>query len=53
MTTLVKRENSLPTWTSNLFDTGKLFNPRLFDFDSDRFDFANRNLVPSVNITEN
>jgi HSP20 family protein len=51
MTTLLKRESLLPTWTSDLFDTGKLFSPRLFDFDSYGFDFANR--VPSVNITEN
>ena len=51
MTTLSKRESLLPTWASDLFGTGKFFDPRLFDFDSDGFDFAKR--VPSVNITEN
>lgn len=51
MTTLLKRESLLPTWTSDLLDTGKFFSPRLFDFNGDGFDFAIR--VPSVNITEN
>lgn len=50
MTTLLKRESLLPTWTSELLDTGKFFNPRLFDFDGDGFDLAKR--IPSVNITE-
>lgn len=49
MTTLLKRESLLPTWTSDLFETGKFFGTRLFD--GDGFDFAKR--VPSVNITEN
>jgi HSP20 family protein len=51
MTTLLKRESLLPTWANDLFDTGKIFGPRLFDFDGDGSDFARR--VPSVNITEN
>ncbi len=51
MTALLKRESLLPTWTNDLFDTGRFLSPQLFNFDSDRFDFANR--VPSVNITEN
>ena len=51
MTKLLKRENLLPAWTSDLFDTGRFLSPRLFDFSGDAFDFANR--VPSVNITEN
>lgn len=51
MTALLKRESLLPTWTNNLFDTGRFLSPQLFNFDRDRFDFANR--VPSVNITEN
>ena len=51
MTTLLKRESLFPRWTSDLLDTGKFLSPRLFDFDGDGFDFANR--VPSVNVTEN
>ena len=51
MKALLKRDNLFPTWSNDLFDTGRFLSPRLFDFGSDAFDFANR--VPSVNITEN
>jgi HSP20 family protein len=51
MKALSKRDNLFPTWSNDLFDTGRFLSPRLFDFGSDAFDFANR--VPSVNITEN
>jgi len=51
MTALLKTEGLLPTWTNDLFDTGRFLNPRLFGFGSDAFDFVNR--APSVNITEN
>jgi len=51
MKALLKRDNLFPTWSNDLFDTGRFLSPRLFDFSGDAFDFANR--VPSVNITEN
>jgi HSP20 family protein len=47
------RRSLLPSWTNDLFDTGKFFEPSLLDFDGDFpvSDFATR--IPSVNITEN
>ncbi|MBK9637098.1 MAG: Hsp20/alpha crystallin family protein [Bacteroidetes bacterium] len=50
MTTLLKSESLLPTWTKDLFDTGKLFGSRLLDFNGGGLEFASR--VPSVNINE-
>ena len=49
----LSRKSLLPSWTSDLFDSGKFFGPRFLDFDGDlpSLEFANR--VPSVNVTEN
>jgi len=51
MTTLLKRDSLLPTWTNDLFDAGRFLSPRMFNFDGDGFEFPNR--IPSVNIMEN
>lgn len=50
MKTLLKRESLSPKWTGDLFDTERFLSPRLFDFNSDGFDFAKE--LPSVNIIE-
>ena len=49
----LQRKSLLPSWTSDLFDTGKLFSPGLLDFNGDfpALDFASR--IPTVNIIEN
>lgn len=49
----LSRRSLLPTVANDLFDTGTLFSPRLFDFNGDfpEMDFAVR--MPSVNIVEN
>ncbi|MFN5910231.1 MAG: Hsp20/alpha crystallin family protein, partial [Bacteroidota bacterium] len=51
MATLAKRQSLLPKWTGELLDPDRFFGPRLFDFNGDGFDLAER--IPSVNITEN
>jgi HSP20 family protein len=49
----VSRRSLLPTWTSDLFDTGKFFSPSFMDIESDfpTLEFAAR--IPMVNIIEN
>lgn len=54
MTTLtLSRKGLLPSWTTELFDTGNFFSPSLLDVDGDSpaWDLASR--VPSANIVEN
>ena len=54
MSTLtLSRKSLLPSWTSDLFDSGRFLSPRFMDFDSDfpSLDFANK--IPSVNVMEN
>lgn len=50
MATLVKKESLLPIWSRDLFDTDRLFNSRLFDFNGDGIDLATK--LPSVNIKD-
>jgi len=50
-TSAQSKKSSLPSLTSDLFDTEKFFSPRIWDFNNDFFDGNGR--VPSVNIVEN
>lgn len=50
MTTISKKESLLPTWTDELFDSGKLFNSKFFDDALPLWNKAGR--IPSVNIAE-
>ena len=47
------RKSLLPSWTSDLFDSGRFLSPSFMDFDNDlpSLDYAKR--IPSVNVTEN
>ncbi len=47
------RKSLLPALTSDLFDTGSLLSPRIWDMDGDFFDLDIATRVPSVNIIEN
>jgi HSP20 family protein len=48
----LSRKSLLPSWTSDLFDTGKLFSPMLdFNGNFPALDFASR--FPTVNVIEN
>jgi HSP20 family protein len=49
----LSQKSLLPKLASDLFDTGKLFTPRMWDFDSDLLDAGFARSIPSVNIIEN
>lgn len=53
MATLAKKENLLPSWTSDIFNPAKFFGSAFPDFNGDfpSLDFASK--VPSVNVNEN
>lgn len=51
MTTLVTKKSLFPSWTSDLFDTGKILGSRFIDFDDNESRLALR--LPAVNINEN
>jgi HSP20 family protein len=50
MTTLLKRESLLPSWTSDLLEAGRFLSPRWLEFDGDGSDLALR--LPAVNVAE-
>lgn len=53
MATLAKKENLLPSWTSDIFNPAKFFGSSFPDFNGDfpSLDLASK--VPSVNVNEN
>lgn len=54
MSLLVRNRSMFPSLASNIFDTGRLLTPNIFDLDVDLFDNDGGSLVvPEVNIIEN
>jgi len=49
----LSQKSLLPKLASDLFDTGNLFTPRMWDFDTDLMDAGFARSIPSVNIIEN
>ena len=50
---VVLRNRSLPSLVNDFFDTGRIFRPRLFDFDGDLFNFDEKTImIPEANIEE-
>jgi HSP20 family protein len=54
MTQLVKRNKGiLPSFTNDFFNTERLFNPSILDFDGGLLDLGNSFPIPDANISEN
>jgi HSP20 family protein len=49
----LSQKSLLPKMANDLFDTGNLFTPRMWDFDNDLMDASFARSIPSVNIIEN
>jgi HSP20 family protein len=54
MSLLVRNRSLFPSLATNIFDTGRLLDPNIFDLDLDLFDNEGGSLVvPEMNIIEN